>query len=130
MELEFGAQDEAYRAEVRSWLESNVSAFWDGARENGAPTDDDGFPLRRAWQAKLYEAGLIGVTWPVEYGGQGRSVVENGILQEEMARAGAPAPVNGLGIGLCGPAIQHYGTEAQKARFLRPILTAEEIWCH
>ncbi len=129
MELEFGAQDEAYRAEVRSWLESNVSAFWDGARENGAPTDDDGFPLRRAWQAKLYEAGLIGVTWPVEYGGQGRSVVENAILQEEMARAGAPAPVNGLGIGLCGPAIQHYGTEAQKARFLRPILTAEEIWC-
>ena len=47
MELEFGAQDEAYRAEVRSWLESNVSAFWDGARENGAPTDDDGFPLRQ-----------------------------------------------------------------------------------
>jgi alkylation response protein AidB-like acyl-CoA dehydrogenase len=52
--------------------------------------------------AQLYDAGYVGVTWPKEFGGQGRGHVENALLQEELVRSGAPPSVNGLGIGLCG----------------------------
>jgi alkylation response protein AidB-like acyl-CoA dehydrogenase len=65
----------------------------------------------------------------VEYGGQGRTQVENAILQEEIVKSGAPGTINGLGIGLCGPALIHHGTETQRKRFLRPMLRAEEMWC-
>ena len=130
MDFRFGPRDEAYRAEVRAWLEAHVPAWARGSgRPRGSLVDDEDFERHRAWQQELYEAGYVGPTWPVEYGGRGRSAVENAILQEEMVRAGAPAPLNTLGIGLCGPALLHHGTETQKLRFLQPMLTAEEIWC-
>jgi alkylation response protein AidB-like acyl-CoA dehydrogenase len=127
MDFRFSSEEEAWRSAVRGWLEANLPAW---AREGAAGVDEDtAFDRQRAWHRRLYEAGYIGATWPPEYGGHGRSAVENAILQEELERADAPAAVNGLGIGLCGPAILHHGTEEQKRRFLRPMLTAEEIWC-
>ncbi len=129
MDFSFTQQEEAYRAEVRAWLAGNLPS-WRSDREGGEAIDSQSeFDRLRGWHKKLYEAGYIGVTWPVEYGGQGRTHVENAILQEELVRAGAPPTVNGLGIGLCGPAIIHHGTDEQKARFLDPMLRADEIWC-
>jgi alkylation response protein AidB-like acyl-CoA dehydrogenase len=129
MDFNFTAQEEAYRAEVRAWLESNVPSWWAGREERDALERDDDFERLRGWHQDLYDAGYVGVTWPEEYGGQGRGHVENALLQEELVRAEAPPTVNGLGIGLCGPAIIHHGSDAQKRRFLRPMLRAEEIWC-
>ncbi len=128
MDFRFSAEDETYRREVRSWLEANVPS-WGHGRSRGSLLDDAEFERHRDWQRRLYEAGYVGTAWPVEYGGSGRTAVENAILQEEMVRAGAPPPVNALGIGLCGPALLHYGSDEQKARYLRSMLTAEEIWC-
>jgi alkylation response protein AidB-like acyl-CoA dehydrogenase len=124
MDFQFTPEEEKFRQETRAWLAEHVPAW--AAEDSDEEAD---FERRRAWHREMYEAGFVGASWPVEYGGRGRTPIENAILQEEMVLAGAPGPVNGLGIGLCGPAILHHGTEAQRERYLQKILTADEIWC-
>src|SRR5207247_532670 len=82
----------------------------------------------RAWQRKLHAAGFLGAAWPKEYGGAGLPEMEQAILNEERARVRAPQVVNAMAIWWVGPAIIRYGTDAQKKRFIPPILTADEIW--
>ena len=118
MDLNPTAEDRAFRQEVRRWLETNV------------PTGDvKTLDERKAWHRKLYEAGYVGMLWPKEYGGWGRTPMQQAIVQDEMARLGAPPPINGLGIGFIGPTIIVHGTDWQKQRYLKKMLTAEEIWC-
>jgi alkylation response protein AidB-like acyl-CoA dehydrogenase len=128
MDFSFSPQEEAYRAGVRDWLETNAGE-WQRQLARAETAGDERFELQRAWHRELYAAGYVGATWPEEYGGRGRSAVENAILQEELVRARAPATVNGLGIGLCGPAILGHGRDDQKARYLPAMLRGEEIWC-
>ena len=118
MDLRYSPEDEAFRAEVRAWLAANLPA-----------EKLETFEQQRAWHRKLYDAGYVGMGWPVEYGGRDARPMEQAILGEEMARVNAPSSVNGLGIGLIGPTIIHHGTEEQKRRYLKNILSAEEIWC-
>ena len=129
MDFRFSESEEAYRAEVRGWLDQNIPEWWRSGQRDAREEMEGDFERLRSWHQTLFDAGYLGSTWPVEYGGQGRTQVENAILQEELVRMHAPPTVNGLGIGLAGPAIMHHGTEAQKKRFLRPMLRAEEIWC-
>ncbi|TMA65559.1 MAG: hypothetical protein E6J69_12660 [Deltaproteobacteria bacterium] len=93
-----------------------------------ARRDVDRLGSMRAWQRKLHAAGFLGAAWPKEYGGAGLSPMEQAILNEELARARAPQVVNAMAIWWVGPAIIRYGTDAQKQRFIPPILTADEIW--
>src|ERR1700741_4126330 len=118
MDLNYSAEDRAFRDKTRRWLEANT------------PTDDlKTLAERKAWHRKLYEAGYVGMLWPKEYGGWGATAMQQAIVQDEMARMGAPPAINGLGIGFIGPTIIVHGTEAQKQRYLKKMLTAEEIWC-
>jgi alkylation response protein AidB-like acyl-CoA dehydrogenase len=128
MDFSFTAAEESYRAEIRSWLAAHIPDWW-RQRDAASFNQDAQFEDLRAWHRQLYEAGYVSPVWPVEYGGQGRSHVENAILQEELVRMDAPPTVNGLGINLAGAAIIHHGTAAQQQRFLRPLLRADEIWC-
>jgi alkylation response protein AidB-like acyl-CoA dehydrogenase len=77
----------------------------------------------------MYDAGLVGLTWPKEYGGRGLTFMEELILHEEMALAKAPPILNILAIGMAGPTIIAYGTEEQKKRYPPKMLSCEEIWC-
>jgi len=129
MDFRFSPDEEVYRRQVRDWLEANVPHWRHETPWSDPADDDERFVRQRVWQGELYRAGYVGITWPVEYGGHGRTLVENAILQEEMVRADAPAPINSLGIGLCGPAILHHGSEDQKRRYLEPMLSGDEIWC-
>jgi len=118
MDLSDSLEDRAFREATRRWLEANV------------PRGElSTLPERKAWHQKLYAAGYLGMGWPREYGGQGASPMAQAIVADEMARANAPAPVNLLGIAIVGPTIIVHGSEAQKQRYLRKILTAEELWC-
>ena len=128
MDFKFSESEEAYRVSIRGWLDENIPDWWQEADpdERGG---DEYFDQHRAWHRELYEAGYVGVTWPVEYGGQGRTQVENAILLEELARADAPPHVNGSGIGLCGPALMHHGSPEQRETHLLPMLKAERMWC-
>src|SRR3954451_11548778 len=122
MDLTLTPEEEAFRDEVRAWLEENHP----GAEPDG---EEPMFVFRRDWQRKLHEAGWAGISWPKEYGGRGATLIEQAIFSEEMARTKAPAPANVLGLVMGGPVVIAHGTEEQKERFLEPILSAEEIWC-
>ncbi len=122
MDLTLSPSEQEFRDELRAWLAENHPG-------EDPPGDDEAFEHRRAWQRKLYEAGYAGFSWPKEYGGRGATLVEQALFGEEMARAKAPQPVNVLGMVMGGPVVITHGTDEQKERWLRPILTAEEIWC-
>src|SRR6478672_7522183 len=123
MDLTLSPTEEAFRDEVRSCLEEN----------NPGPepeaTLEEIIPLRQEWQRKLYDAGWAGISWPEEYGGRGATLIEQAIFAQEAARAEMPPPANILGLAMGGPVVIAHGTEEQKQRYLKPILTAEEIWC-
>ncbi len=83
----------------------------------------------KGWQWKLFDNELIGIGWPREYGGRGATIIEQLILTEELARAGAPELLHiAAGLELVGPALMHHGTAEQKQRYLPRILRAEEVW--
>ena len=119
---------EAFRAELRAWLDANVP---DELRPENAGRlgEEERVTRLRAWQRRLAEARWVGITWPVEYGGRGAGIPEQIVHVEEMARARAPEVIGNLGIGIAGPPILAYGTEAQKQRFARRILAADDLWC-
>src|SRR5262245_20974522 len=125
MDLSFSAAEESFRASLRAWLSDNVPA--QPLREPDSLADEVATLIE--WQKRLHAGGWVGVHWPAEYGGRGASVVENYIFQEEMARAKAPEIIGRIGVNLVGPTLIAHGSTAQKHRYLRPILAAEEIWC-
>ncbi len=126
MDLNLTAEEKQFRDELRSWLEANVPKDWSEWRERPI---EESFTYLKAWQRKLYEGGWAAVSWPKEYGGRGASLMQQSIFWEEMSRVEAPPMANSLGLGLIGPTIIAYGTDAQKKRYIPKILSAEEIWC-
>ena len=123
MDLTLTDSEAAFRDEVRAWLEEN--------HPGPAPVGDDDaeFEFTREWQKTMHEAGYAGLSWPEEFGGKGATLIEQSIFSEEMARAKAPRPANVLGLVMGGPVVIAHGTDAQKERYLEPILSGEEIWC-
>jgi alkylation response protein AidB-like acyl-CoA dehydrogenase len=129
MDFDFTPKEQAFRQEVRAWLQAELPREWRGGVIAFSRADREHVAALRAWQRKMHEAGYVGIDWPPEFGGRGASIVEQVILYEEMARIGAPQPVNRGGLSMLGPTLMKHGTTAQQKRFLRKILTAEEIWC-
>jgi alkylation response protein AidB-like acyl-CoA dehydrogenase len=126
MELRDTPDEAAFRAELRAWLEEHLPDELQGRRGGAARFDGSAM---REWSRALYDAGYAGLTWPKEYGGGGAPYTHQAIFLEEMARAEAPPHIGVIGLGMAGPTIMAHGTEEQKARYLAPILSAEEIWC-
>ncbi|GAA0364402.1 acyl-CoA dehydrogenase family protein [Actinoallomurus spadix] len=122
--------DSAFRAEVRAWLEANLTGEFAGARGLGGPgREHEGFALRRAWERRLGEAGWTCLGWPKAYGGRDATLEQQVVFHEEYARANAPHRVGDIGEGLIGPTIIDFGTEEQRRRFLPPIRYGDELWC-
>jgi alkylation response protein AidB-like acyl-CoA dehydrogenase len=119
---------DAFRRELRTWLEANVP---DALRPENAARLPDAERVRglRAWQRRLAEAHWIGIHWPAAFGGRDAGIPEQIAYVEEMARARAPEVIGNLGIGIAGPPLIAYGTEEQQRRFLPRILSAEDLWC-
>jgi alkylation response protein AidB-like acyl-CoA dehydrogenase len=128
MDLSDSREETEFRLQARKWLEQNRPA---GMADRGfaLPIDQQSVRTSRDWQRRLYDAGYLGIAWPAEYGGQGKTIIESAIFNEEMARVRAPAPLNELGLSMGGPTILEHGTDEQKKRFVRKILTCEEVWC-
>jgi alkylation response protein AidB-like acyl-CoA dehydrogenase len=114
-----------YRAKVRAWLDEHKD---EAPAEQG---EDEAVQIaaRRAWQGRLAAAGLAGVTWPVELGGQGLGPIEHVIVGQEIIRAGVPNILDVIGVGMLGPTIIAHGSEDQKSRYLAPLLHGDEVWC-
>jgi alkylation response protein AidB-like acyl-CoA dehydrogenase len=122
----FDAPDEVeFRHRVRGWLGQALPQLsWP------EPSDLEAkLPFWREWQRLLFGGGYAGLTWAKEFGGQGLDERLRAIFSEECDRAGAPERLNIIGEDFAGPTIAHFGTDDQKSRLLRPILTGEHIWC-
>ncbi len=117
------ADTAAFRGELRSWLAARFTAEVKAGVE-----EPDAWDARREWNATLADAGWAAVSWPERFGGRDAGLAEQLAYHEEMARAGAPGPVNAIGVANIAPAIMAYGTPAQQERFLRPMLRGDDIW--
>ncbi len=121
-------EDEAFRRGVRRWLGENLPEGW-GKPGYVEPSGPERLVVLKAWSRRLYEAGYVGMTWPAEYGGRGAPARLQVIVLEELGRAGAPDHASPIGVGMAGPAILAHGTQEQKERYLRPMLSGDEVWC-
>ena len=123
MDLTLSPAEEAFRDELRAWLDDNNPG-------GSPPGDEAAFEFRRDWQRKLHEAGWAGVSWPQGVRRPGRDAGRAGDLQRgDRARADARRWPTCWRWPWAGPTVIAHGTEEQKERFLPPILSAEEIWC-
>jgi alkylation response protein AidB-like acyl-CoA dehydrogenase len=123
MDLILSAEEQAFAAEIRGWLDANLDPpprFASLAEE---------VEWGQAWQAKLARDRWVAIHWPAEFGGRGASPVQVAIFNMEYARSRALQLVNRNGINLVGPTLLAHGTDEQKRRWLPPILDAREIWC-
>src|ERR1044072_5629718 len=124
MQLRATPEERALRDEVRRFLAQ--------APQVGAALPralDDRMTVLREWQASCYAAGFVGRARPGELGGGGRPAVEQIIVDQELAAAGAPEFVNVVGLDVLGPSLLRFGTVEQRRRYIPSILSAEEIWC-
>jgi alkylation response protein AidB-like acyl-CoA dehydrogenase len=125
------AEEAAFRAEVRGWLDANAplrkqptdSAFPDGR------DDAEAVQIAQAWQAKLYDAGWACIAWPKEYGGRAASPIERVIWSQEVARYVTPDGFFVIGQGMCGPTLMAYASDQQKRELLPPLARGDAIWC-
>lgn len=131
MDLSFSPEDEAYRARLRTWLESHTgsAASPTGGGRGGGIDLMAALDAARDWQRTLWEAGYLGLSWPRAYGGQEATLTQQVIVAEELARFRAPPLINTIGLTILGPTLVVHGTDAQRQRFLPKILSAEELWC-
>jgi len=124
MDLTFGPEEEAFRAECRGWLAANVP-------RPALPSGDtlEGFAAHLEWERTLFDARYAVVSWPSEYGGRDASLWEWLIFEEEYYAAGAPQRVTQNGIFLLAPTIFEFGTQEQKDRVLPKMAAGEQTWC-
>ena len=129
MDLSPTVEQAGFRHECREWLKANLD--WEYGVGFPPQFDDlaDEVEYLRGWQRRLADAGFVGVTWPVEYGGRNASAFHHYILQEELARARAPELVGRIGVNLVGPTLLAYGSDEQQARWLPDILNARQLFC-
>ena len=113
-------------------LQQEIRAFLAAERPDvaGLPHAlDERIEALRAWQARCHRAGYVGRAWPTEYGGGGAPAVEQIVIDQELAAAGAPEFANVVGLDVLGPSLLRFGSDEQRRRYLPAILAAEEIWC-
>lgn len=123
MQLEYTPEQQAFRAEVRAWMEAHVP------KEPLITLEcREGYDQHVEWERTLASGNWGMVTWPEAYGGRGLDLIQWLIFEEEYFRAGGPNRANQNGIFLLGPTIMEFGTEEQKARFLPPMARGEVIW--
>jgi alkylation response protein AidB-like acyl-CoA dehydrogenase len=124
MELTLNEQERQLRDDVHDFLAANAPS------RKEIPVDwTERVAFLRAWQKQMHEAGLVAISWPKEFGGRGASVMEQVVVNQEIARAGAPELIGTIGLDVVGPSIVAHGTDEQKQRYLEPIMAGEELWC-
>jgi alkylation response protein AidB-like acyl-CoA dehydrogenase len=122
--LRLTSEERELQARVREFLRSSSASF------STLPASlDERIEVLQRWQALCYREGYVGRAWPEEFGGAGRPAVEQIVVDQELAAAGAPEFINVVGLDVLGPSLLRFGTDEQRARHIPSILSAEEIWC-
>jgi alkylation response protein AidB-like acyl-CoA dehydrogenase len=130
VDLTWSAEEDAFRAEARAWLETNLTAW--RVEQGGEPASGDtrdGFAQHLSWERRLFADRWAAVSWPEEHGGRGASLWEWLLFEEEYYRAGCPPRVTQNGIFLLAPSIFEFGNPEQQAGILARMAGAEDLWC-
>jgi alkylation response protein AidB-like acyl-CoA dehydrogenase len=129
VDISYPAEAESFRAEVREVLAGELPPGWAGIGAIPGRADAEEFAAR--WRQVLHRRGLLGITWPEEYGGRGLSRLHQVVLVEELARAGVPfgEHTDLFGIKMLGSTLLRWGTPEQRRWFLPRILSGEDRWC-
>lgn len=120
------ADPDAYRAQVRDWLNANLPEGW---RQDRATYRKPELADLIVWERNLYRAGFAGMAWPQQYGGQGLTIREHLIVNQEIGRLAMPVSVNSLGKELVGPILLAVGSEEQRNHYIPRLLDMQDIWC-
>lgn len=129
MDFTYPPEAEAFRLEVRAWLEENLDDELRAVARSGLDAYPAALARLRQWNRDLAEAGYAAIAWPRQYGGREAGIMDQVVLAEEMSRAGAPGTLNPIGITNVAPAIMTYGTEEQRSELLPRMLRGDDIWC-
>jgi len=130
MNFSFSDRERAFAAEARQWLETYVPREWRRDHAWSRAEDPMWVEIAREWQGRLADGGWAAISWPKEDGGRGATVIERWLFEEELDRIGAPRPIASSGaVDLIGSAILRHGTDAQRKRFLGPLLSGGDLWC-
>jgi len=130
MDFDDTPAEASFRAEARAWLDAHATRRNDESSLGGyLGQRPDHVAESRVWQRTLYDGGWAGITWPKEYGGRGASPIESSIFAQEQSRYDVAVGPFTVAVGMVGPTLIAHGTDAQKKRFLDPLLRGEEIWC-
>jgi len=125
MDLNYSPADDAFRADIRAWLDANLpQALRAKVLDHKRLNRDD----YASWHKLLGTRGWSVVAWPKEYGGPGWDATQRHIWDEECARIGAPG-VLPFGVSMVAPVLMKYGSDAQKAHYLPRILDGTDWWC-
>jgi alkylation response protein AidB-like acyl-CoA dehydrogenase len=119
------ASEAAFRTEVKAWLDTNAPRRIRGSGQQQAMKMAEA----KAWQAKKADAGYACLTWPREWGGGGRTSIEQVIFGREEAELGLDYAYFTIGLGMCVPTVIAFADDATKTRFVRPAVRGEEVWC-
>jgi alkylation response protein AidB-like acyl-CoA dehydrogenase len=125
MDLNFTAEELAFRDEVRTFLRENLPPDISNKVKNGQPLAAQDYVR---WQKILHKRGWGAPSWPKEFGGTGWGPVQLHIFDEEAAAAGAPRTIP-FGLKMVAPVIMAFGSKEQQQRFLPRIISGEDWWC-
>ena len=129
MDIKFTQQEEDFRQEIRDFLRETLPGDWDPLGRTGESAEEQ-HSFTRQMTRTLADKGWLTLAWPEEYGGQGRSIMEQVIYNEEMSYKNVPGTELGTGaISWVGPVLMIAGTEDQKSEHLPPIARGERLWC-
>lgn len=130
MDFNDTAEEAAYRAKARAWLDANATRKTGKGRDpEAAESVSELLQRSKAWQAKKAEAGYACITWPRELGGGGGTPIQAVIYAQEESDYRVPGFVFTIGLGMCIPTLMAWGSDADKQRYVRPAVRGEEIWC-
>jgi alkylation response protein AidB-like acyl-CoA dehydrogenase len=125
MDFEFSAEDEAFRAELRAFLDEELPSWW----KTVFVDDDRAMPFTRELCKKLAARGWLTLSWPKEHGGADGSVWQQAVVREEMWAAGEPRGPQYMNLNYIGPLIMRFGTPEQQARHLPRMAAGDVLWC-
>ncbi len=129
MDYSYPSEAEAFRSEIRAWLDEHLTDEYRAFAGVSLDMDDATLRVMRRWNNLLADAGYAAIAWPVEWGGRGAGIMEQVVLAEEMHRARAPGSLNPIGLSNIAPAIIEHGTVEQRRRLLPRMLRGDDIWC-
>jgi len=125
MELSFTPEQEAFRQEVRAWIQQALPPNLAAKAQQHAHFEPE---EQRQWHRIMHQRGWAAANWPKEHGGADLDPTRRFILREELSLSGTP-DLSPFGLGMVGPLLIQFGTDAQKQRFLPKILSGDEYWC-